>query len=507
MQRERLQAITDKRRVQEVIAQKKQEIDKEKLKLQHLKKKALRDQWLMDGSAAQSSQQKQSLKEDQLQTRLLQSSIHRIEKEIEVLEREESMISTNEGFILKKLRAVEKSPEDIIREAKKNFKDEPLNLRPGISEAPLSYRPLNSRLLSDRHTDGDEPKQTLFAMEINVQKDLRTGENRVISTATVTPQELQQRGVKVYDDGRKCVYAMRCNGPVAEGGRGLESHGVDELSSREVEQLLRAATERKHQRAAPCGNTSRGHQRELSISGRGQSVVYPPTSRGSREQTFRQCSHRVNGHQQSHDYSQEALSRMKSYQNSANHIPARSHISREDEFYQPISSLHHQQQGVTPSFSDLYRFPATNQPSTIFYDSTHRERCPSPLYEDDAPYRILNTQPANSDASEPITAIFMGYQTAEDDSGRGLGYEGSIKAELVVIDDEYGDGAGDPGPPEGNRSHGYVPGRNGAELEAGCNGDNARRLRRPWRQDGRTDRRQREGRTDGLPGSDIQMQI
>ena len=46
-------------------------------------------------------------------------------------------------------------------------------------------------------------------MEINVTKDLLTGESTVLSTATVPPEELDQHeGVKVYDDGRKCVYAL-----------------------------------------------------------------------------------------------------------------------------------------------------------------------------------------------------------------------------------------------------------------------------------------------------------
>lgn len=39
----------------------------------------------------------------------------RIEKEIETLEREELNISTNEGLILNRLKAIETSPEDIIK--------------------------------------------------------------------------------------------------------------------------------------------------------------------------------------------------------------------------------------------------------------------------------------------------------------------------------------------------------------------------------------------------------
>lgn len=49
----------------------------------------------------------------------------------------------------------------------------------------------------------------LFAMEINVTKNLLTGENTVVSTATVPAEELKHHaGLKVYDDGRKCVYAL-----------------------------------------------------------------------------------------------------------------------------------------------------------------------------------------------------------------------------------------------------------------------------------------------------------
>lgn len=49
----------------------------------------------------------------------------------------------------------------------------------------------------------------LFAMEINVTKNLLTGESTVLSTATVPTEELSRHtGLKVFDDGRKCVYAL-----------------------------------------------------------------------------------------------------------------------------------------------------------------------------------------------------------------------------------------------------------------------------------------------------------
>lgn len=49
----------------------------------------------------------------------------------------------------------------------------------------------------------------LFAMEINVTKNPLTGESAVLSTAAVPPEDFNlHAGHKVYDDGRKCVYAL-----------------------------------------------------------------------------------------------------------------------------------------------------------------------------------------------------------------------------------------------------------------------------------------------------------
>ncbi|KAK2854841.1 hypothetical protein Q7C36_006710 [Tachysurus vachellii] len=119
--RGRLQAITEKRRIQEDIAKKRRVIEEEKLKLQYLKKKALREQWLMDGLSGQNEQEEEAMRaqaqEEQLQATVLQQQIHRIELEIEDLETVEMSISANEEIILKRLKEVERTAEDIIKGA------------------------------------------------------------------------------------------------------------------------------------------------------------------------------------------------------------------------------------------------------------------------------------------------------------------------------------------------------------------------------------------------------
>ncbi|XP_026871892.2 palmdelphin isoform X1 [Electrophorus electricus] len=117
--RERLQAITEKRRIQEEITKKRRELEELKLKLQYLKKKALREQWLMDGMSGQSEQEEEAMRvqarEEQQQAELLQSHVDRMEDEIKDLETKETNISVNEEVILKRLKEVEKTTADIIK--------------------------------------------------------------------------------------------------------------------------------------------------------------------------------------------------------------------------------------------------------------------------------------------------------------------------------------------------------------------------------------------------------
>lgn len=79
-------------------------------------------------------------------------------------------------------------------------------------------------------------------------------------------------------------------------------------------------------------------------------------------------------------------------------------------------------------------------------------RAPSPIYADDAPYTILSSV----DTSEPITAVFMGFQLTQDDGGPAADCGASLKAELVVINGDSDDETGDAKTQGG--SNGWGPG-------------------------------------------------
>ncbi|XP_060939671.1 palmdelphin [Limanda limanda] len=477
--KERLQAITEKHRIQGDIRQKKLELDREKLKLQHLKKKGLRERWLLQDSASQNAtdfSQQQSLLSDQQQTKLLQLNIHRSEMEVEFLEREESMISANEIFILDRLKAVEKSPEEIIKEAHENF------------------------------------VPALFAMEINVTKNLLTGKSTVLSTASVPPDELNQHtGLKVYDDGRKCVYALN----LEEESR--DRNSVSELSASEVEQLLRSATVHRqvnfqnyHQnpsrREERCfynhqDDRDRGERCDVSNHGghygnhvpRNNAAQEDPGSmlrklqdehrHGHQEHPHRRQEVRLNqsnlreghgfgnhkgvgphyGNQKDPHYSSYQVrkghsvqegrppshqsstiirnSRINGVNGSNGCPPPRSHDQEAVSAYQPqlcYTPLNHIpfKDYISVDEEELYCYNPPSYHSVRFSGPAPSDRVPSPLYRDDTPYTILNAM----EPTEPITAIFMGFQTAQDDSGQGQEFDGSLKAELVIIEDNEDDG-------------------------------------------------------------------
>ncbi|XP_026062228.1 palmdelphin isoform X1 [Carassius auratus] len=400
--KERLQAITNKKKIQEEIAHKRLEIDREKLKLQHVKKRSMRDLWLMDGMNSSNAQETQKALEDAQQTKHLKSTIHRIEKEIEALEREEMNISTNEGLILKRLKVIERSPEDIIKAVHADFTTEPIYIQSTIPNMRNPSTPLkNQRKKQDLETEAktDQSKPALLAMEINVQKDLRTGESQVLSTSTISPQELQQKGIKVYDDGRKSVYALRTD------GHQPGANGVDELSPVEVEELLRQASEKKK---------------------RSNHVQVPYNL--SHEASKFQESHKSNGYQDPYSVDLSAwpelvYSNGVCYPENVGHglplLPMPNYNDRPEECYHNRGERHMHGQ---------YYNQRENHQGMRLLDCDIRNHSPCSAYSEDSKLSVLNAMPSD----EPVTMIFMGYKNAEDDS---QSCEGSVQAELVIIGD------------------------------------------------------------------------
>ncbi|XP_021560659.2 paralemmin-3 isoform X2 [Neomonachus schauinslandi] len=92
--RQRLEVIAEKRRLQEAIRAARRELEEEKLRVERLKRKSLRERWLMDGSAEGTERQEESVSKDpqspegQAQARIqnLEDSLFTLQSQLQLLQ-------------------------------------------------------------------------------------------------------------------------------------------------------------------------------------------------------------------------------------------------------------------------------------------------------------------------------------------------------------------------------------------------------------------------------------
>ncbi|XP_069071680.1 paralemmin-1 isoform X1 [Pleurodeles waltl] len=337
-QQERLQAIAEKRKRQTEIENKRRQLEDDRRQVQHLKSKALRERWLMEGTPSSASEEDEAMKkqiqEDEMKAKELEDSIQRLEKELEILENGVSATSTQENLAEEAAKGADlEEVKRAVNDVQKTPQGTPKGKAP--SGSPLRMVP-----------GGGLMKAAMYSVEITVEKDRLTGETKVLSSTTLLPQDLSLQGVKVYEDERKVVHEVRSD-------EGIVENGVHLLSSTEVEELIHKAD-------------------EVTLS--------------------------------------------------------------ED----------HEKEKKAPSQKNTPRKEITGVQAKVV----------------DSPKVLVNSEGTEPSKEQPVTMIFMGYQNVEDENEtkKVLGLEGTIKAELVVIEDGENkpaaadDEAKDHNPPNGDAS-------------------------------------------------------
>ncbi|XP_044158392.1 palmdelphin [Bufo gargarizans] len=330
-----------------------------------------------------------------------------LEQEIEDLEKQETQLSAKEVRVLQRLKSVERTTEDIIKAVKAEARDEPVkDIYAGIPDLPPSYKPSFVRRLQSAQTaNGEEARKALFAMEIKVEKDLKTGKNTVISSIPVPSNEIKDEGVKVYDDGRKSVHALSSQGKMVK-------NGIDSLAPVEVEDLLRKATEKSTQ------SPTEYHEPVFS-----NPFHTAATQKG-------QVSPSLNGH---------SSPVIMEHQNGHN-----STVTEEITITKPsipedlISSQPRVVVQNGQAANVEFQTKEAQYEATFSNSGDDVVEYPPTKLEDDIHYNIVHATPCYVDDKEPVTMIFMGYKHADEeyDSKKLTDYEGVIRAELVVIDDD-----------------------------------------------------------------------
>ncbi|MBN3295534.1 AKAP2 protein, partial [Amia calva] len=267
----------------------------------------------------------------------------RLETEIDQLESEESQISAKEQVLREKLRETEKSIEDLQKSLLKQDGADVVNyIYSQIPDLPELYTQRSEVASGDERL---QRKAAIYAMEINVEKDKQTGATKILSASTVSPEDVHQRGVKVYDDGRKVVYEVR------SGGTTTLENGVHPWSSSEVDELMQRV----------------GQSQTKGDSGR---VVVSPRDMATA--------------------------------GSGNLVTKEQMVHKEAKL-------------------EMVRNPGG------------KGTAGQPKYSYD---EVIEVPEATSD--KPVTMIFMGYHNVEDEeeTKKLLGFDGTIKAEIVLIDED-----------------------------------------------------------------------
>ncbi|GAB1288059.1 Palmdelphin [Apodemus speciosus] len=399
----------DKRKIQEEISQKRLKIEEEKLKHQHLK---------------------------------------RLEKEIQDLEKAELQISANEEAILKKLKSIERTTEDIIRSVKVEKEEIPAesieDIYANIPDLPSSYIP--SRLRKERNEGPDEEqnRKALYAMEIKVEKDLKTGESVVLSSIPLPSDDFKSTGIKVYEDRQKSVYAVSSD-------RNTTYNGTDGLAPVEVEDLLRQASERNSKSPTEYHEPVYANPFCRPMTPQRERVISPGPN--FQERIMMKTNGLGNHANESAHNMTDGLSERRS--NGPAHTSPTRPTPQPRSMVQQVEEMGHtQRKRMASSWEESSIRQNEQEVSPRMELSPSRAspgksgpQCSSPTCQEeteDVRYNIVHSLPSDVADTEPVTMIFMGYQQADDNEEKKLltGYDGVIHAELVVIDDEAEDDDG-----------------------------------------------------------------
>lgn len=291
-------------------------------------------------------------------------------------------------------------------------------------------------------------------MEITVERDKKTGQCQVVATANITPETFRDRGLKVYEDGRKSVYALN-----PHGGEPLNGT-VREMTPSQVEELLDRAVDKD------VPSDVQYYQPVYSVTYAGNSRPSTPrTPNKTPKPSPSPCSSPgdtspMNGTQTHPDADgsrtpilseQDAKLRTKKEP-----IGGRADVAGDQPLFGTKAPLGHTHRTKTevngPSLVSVKArtdaIPTAPQLLNAAVDDCRLSAMAvrTPEADPDAPIgdfsrrspfcsegtttlNIVKTLPEEQQGSEPVTMIFMGYEKAYEDD------EDDFQAELVVVGD------------------------------------------------------------------------
>ncbi|XP_005991997.1 paralemmin 1a isoform X2 [Latimeria chalumnae] len=249
IQQERLQAIAEKRKRQAEIENKRRQLEDERRQVQHLKSKALRERWLLEGAQSEEDEaMKKQFQEDEIKIKKLEESIQRLEKELDLLENGDSATSTKENLAEEVTKEKEKaannaqkipsgSTKDVIIHASPAKAGGDLDLmktvvhavHPGDGAIENGVHPLSSTEVEELIHKADEV--SMSEVSLSVGKDLKPKDNKDASVES--KDVVEEKGSSQKQTPRKEITGVEAK-PVD--GPKIPGMGTGESASPSKEQ-------------------------------------------------------------------------------------------------------------------------------------------------------------------------------------------------------------------------------------------------------------------------------
>ncbi|KAM4809042.1 paralemmin-1 isoform 2-T2 [Rhinophrynus dorsalis] len=190
---DRLHVIAEKRRRQVEIENKRRQLEDDRRQLQHLKSKALRERWLLEGAPASTPEEdeatRRQMQEDELKTRELEDTIQRLERELELLESGLSSTSTKESLAEESAAVQPESQEiaKVLKNALNTAKDQNVSVSPAHkTESPDMMRAVVHAVRTEVATSNDSVHQ-LSSLE--VEELIHKAEEATLSEISLTSDD------------------------------------------------------------------------------------------------------------------------------------------------------------------------------------------------------------------------------------------------------------------------------------------------------------------------------
>ncbi|XP_021169742.2 palmdelphin isoform X1 [Fundulus heteroclitus] len=318
-----------------------------------------------------------------------------------------------------------------------------------IPYIPLFFPQVKANSTPVDKVNSAETKKATFAMKISVEHNKRTGKNQVVSTTTICPESIQESGQKVYDDGRKSVYALQPEEDKVPNGV------VREMSSTEVEELLHQATDKTvpaevHYHhpvySVPYTGNSRSSTprvpTQIHLKDKTQFIHDQQDQKSSLHQNYTSRAFRPDEEANFH-----WLSTVQQINNNMD-LNGRLNLSAKTtaEFPNNADTSSAEPDGPVPVTLRSKGLPASMPPiyrdvdqlvlslisGTTEADETLNDFHLHAATESTASVNLINTLPEDQE-EEAVTMIFIGYENALDEE------EEDIQAELVILGDNEGE--------------------------------------------------------------------